>query len=1047
MNTEPTLKVLKASAGSGKTYALVREYLRLALGSKKTDYYRHILAITFTNAAATEMKERVLKRLSGFAGGVSHPDFDRSLFSSLVVDLKISEDELQERAALAFAHILHNYSLLGVCTIDSFTHRLIRSFARDLRLNPDFAVEINAGDFVEEVVDRCLELVGSEPQLSVYLERMVLGHFEEETSWNIRGQLAGFAKSLMQESSREPLKENEKLSLDDFSRIRKKFYSFNSIFEKKLEDRCNDALRIIDSAGLTNEDFNRGNVPNFFRKILDGKWEPPGLTISNQLSEGSFAKKSSSLESRRKLDAVFPELAKQIDEVASLLQSDERRKYELRKLILRGLYSVGLLNELQSIAQQLREEENLLLISDFQKLVSEIVVDNPAPFIYERLGERYNHILFDEFQDTSELQWANFLPLIENSLSKGKFNLLVGDAKQAIYRWRNGSVEQFINLPEIRADEARASLQPLLRASFRQEVLKENYRSATAIVEFNNTIYSTLKDGLRTFYAVYDDCFQVPQKEWQGLVRIDKSIGTRIEDRLPHTHRHILDRINDSIADGFVPGDVAILVRRKQQSTALAQFLVEQGLRVETEEGFLLRNSHAVNALLNFLRIINNPDDEASKVLLAQSLAQVFPARIHVGESLKNYASGIKKHFHFDLHSFLDEHFPESKNLLYDNRSVYDVVSKIISCLHLEVDSYVEFFLQHIHDQSTLHRKSLAQFLVWWNESSYRLFAVAASDPLAVKVMTIHKSKGLQFPVVIYPMFISKDPGTMMWVEAASVDDELKFGYVSYTPKEDTSLSPSEFEAENHRRELDDLNLMYVATTRPEKRLYIIHEKTKPEQVNELDAAMDQIFDDYNPQNESWQMGSREKNNAVSSNDRTTEFIRPSFSNRVLKVRYSALQTNNEVLIAHRHFGIVLHELIAHVKSVNHLEVVLSTISFAQHRLNEEEVGQMKSILHSIVHHQKISHWFQPGLNLKTEAELITADGRTLRPDRIVLFDNHVEVIDFKTGEPHEKHKEQVREYVQFLQEISERPCAGFLVYTYDVGDPETTGGPFIVDV
>jgi ATP-dependent exoDNAse (exonuclease V) beta subunit len=499
--------VYRSSAGSGKTFTLVKEYLKIIL--QDTDSFRNILAVTFTNKAAAEMKHRVLRYLEELA----NPPIPLSehLLAALINDTGLSETEIRFKAAGALKKILHHYSDFAIGTIDSFSHRIIRAFAHDFGLPVNFEVELDSDKLIETAVDLLLDKVGDDEPLTALLVNFLESKMEDDKSWAIDKTLVNFSRLLLDEESQQHLLKLRALSADDFKTIalflRKKIRDFG----KSVSDEASVARNVIREAGLGHQAFANGRygISWYFEQIASGRYDKiiPSSKISGMVSKDSWHSNKATSAEKSAIESIRPVLLETYEKLQSLIATSYPA-YTLYTLLETSIYPLAVLNSIDRIMQEFKKQNNIIHISEFNSRIASIVLFEPVPFIYERIGEKYHHVLIDEFQDTSALQWQNFVPLIENSLASGYFNLVVGDGKQAIYRWRNGDVEQFTALPALKGSNENPVIrdrEEALDRNFQEELLNRNFRSKQEIVSFNNDFFGFiigfLDESLAKVYA------------------------------------------------------------------------------------------------------------------------------------------------------------------------------------------------------------------------------------------------------------------------------------------------------------------------------------------------------------------------------------------------------------------------------------------------------------------------------------------------------------------------------------------------------------------
>ena len=507
--------VYKSSAGSGKTFALVKEYLTIVLPSPEK--FRHILAITFTNKAANEMKERIILSLKEIAGMNDNPNAKavKYIVPALSELSGLSPQTLAVNAEKVLNSILHDYSDFAICTIDSFVHRVIRSFAFDLHLPLNFDVEMDTDELISKVVDILISRVGTDDDLTRTLVNFTQSKTDDEKSWNIEYDLMEIAGYLIKENGQEYIEKLKSLNLVDFYEINKQILEVVRGFEEKIVDYAIHADEIIKSKGIPHDAFYHGKqgISVYFENLKNERFDKlnPNSYVKDTIEKEKWYSGNSSPQDKSEIDEIKPDLVEIYNKIAAFIEEHYPR-YVLLQEVRNNIYPLAVLNEIAKVLEEFKTENEIVLISEFNKRISKVVLNEPVPFIYERMGEKYQHFLIDEFQDTSVMQWQNLLPLIENSLAMDQFNMVVGDGKQAIYRWRGGEVEQFAGLPKIfknPGDNFMVQRQQALERNYSPKVLQHNFRSKKEIVEFNNDFFSCIAERLPEQYrSIYADVVQ-----------------------------------------------------------------------------------------------------------------------------------------------------------------------------------------------------------------------------------------------------------------------------------------------------------------------------------------------------------------------------------------------------------------------------------------------------------------------------------------------------------------------------------------------------------
>jgi len=1025
---------MKSSAGSGKTYALVKYFLKLALATPNSDAYTHLLAITFTNAAASEMKERVLERLHDFA----HADAlagKNDLFNEIRAELAINPMQLQERANRTRSHMLHNYSRLSISTIDSFVHRIIRSFAKDLRIHPDFGIQMDTESFLEQCVDACLNEIGQDTELTTYLEKFVMGNFEEEEDWNIRSAMLGISKQLIQENSNHLLRSLEHLSLEDYTKIRAFMQTQIQGLKGPITKEAAEINALLDKHGVQMSEFYNGGRGNFtyLQKCAEGTVEMPSSTVLKSVSNGWNRKGSenatiTSLEPR--LNAL----------VATLLKWFEEGKHlELKRIerILPQIYTTGLLSKLSQIARRLKDEENFLLISDFHAIISEIVQQSHAPFIYERVGERFQHILIDEFQDTSEMQWKNFIPLFENAIAQGNLTLVVGDGKQSIYRWRNGNVDQFVSLPVLH-EHAHEETKQAFANAYHEELLNVNRRSAKQVVTFNNELFTKLKPALAERALVYNNHEQQVSKAHEGYVRFslfeENDNELRKEQVLEETYQAIMQ----CREKGFNWSDIAILTRKgKSESTLISEYLLERSnhaIPLTTEDSFLLAHSKEVQLLMACMQYFGNRKEPFFEFSVFKAVHDLMFLNINYSESLGKYMQKIevekeKYVTKLNLPKFLSDHLPALLTLDQEFPHPFECLQELIRLFELPFDVYLEFLENQLLQLSHKQGMGFQELGNWWRENQTKLYIQSGQKENAVRILTVHKSKGLQYPCVIFPKFSSKSPQQNLWIQAPANPLHFEAGLVRYSPKSDLKDDMLAEEREEFgKMMLDETNLLYVATTRAEDALFLLVEAGSTSSA--LHKQLVDVLKKWG-QNE---FGSLEARPAAKeeAQARVLKRLEGTRKDRIqVKYRFREILKKEKEEREYVQTGTDFHECLAGVHRKTDLPTALE--KFLSTKTNWDELKKEK-ITQEITHFVLESPFqglFETSARVYTEQEIVAGPSLIMRPDRIHVFEDRVEIYDFKTGtaeDAQKKYGPQLQGYVRAVQEVFNLPTRAFVL-------------------
>lgn len=1058
---EKYFQVYKSSAGSGKTFTLVREYLTIAL--IKPNNFRHILAITFTNKAAGEMKERVVKYLKAIRD-IPLAEMDKGtqeMTGQLAESTGLEPDDLRERASLVLNNIIHYYSDFAISTIDSFVNRLVRSFAFDLNLPLEFEVELNADELLSAVVEKLLTRVGKNPSLTSILVSFIESRAEEEGSWKIERDLSKASLTLLQEDSNEFISKLRKLTPEDFRNILNKINEEISRFEDRMETLGGEALRLMEENSLSVGDFKHGTQGGagvFFRKIKNNQFDStvPGKSLKKSIEvDDSWLAGKADKTAADAIESLKGKFRQLYDEIQGYRDKHEK-KYRLFRLLRKYIYQVATLTSIEQVIDEFRKEDHIVHISEFNKRIASVVLEEPVPFIYERIGERYNHFLIDEFQDTSILQWQNLIPLLENGLSSGNMSLVVGDTKQAIYRFRSGEVEQFAKLPElVPGVKDFTDRQRVLVTNYKEENLDTNYRSNKEIVEFNNDFFTTLSRELdEESREYYKEVVQKTNKKKEGYVRLQFFDAKNIEEYHESTMDAVLAGIRELLERNYSLSDIAILFRGNDKASRTARHLLVNGIPVVSSESLLLASSPEVNFLVSWLKYLRNPDQGISMANILSYLSTAGKLEnIDLHELFSNSGSGVEEKGQ-DLLYYLEEKGFKLTRGLRRQSGLYDLAEEIIRVFGLDdkVDPYILFFMDTLLEQSSKGRGDLGEFLDWLDDHYDKLSVVVPENVDAVRVMTIHKAKGLEFPVVLLPFADSdtkKLTKDMLWTGISNKKLHPMVAGLLPAKKELKDAGYTEmYEQEKRKSTIDLLNLVYVAFTRPSERLYVY--SRKPTVKSNPLFSIPSMLKHYLTQKNAWdeakdlfEFGSGQDKAPARKDDRPDHeqgvsrinaMISNSWKGRLLLSYNSPAVWDAGKPSEIVSWGNLVHYILSKITDRTDTEWVLEEL-MSSGTVTDKEKEELDELLASIFENEEIAALFDNEWEVFTERELIGANGKSRRPDRILRKDGFVKIIDFKTGKRSPVHADQLMEYAGILKEAGYKVKDLFLLYLS--GQPE----------
>ncbi|NMH27643.1 UvrD-helicase domain-containing protein [Flavobacterium silvaticum] len=1032
-----SFSIYDASAGSGKTHTLVKEYLKIVLRSQKPDAYRNILAITFTNKAVHEMKTRIVDTLFEFTK--DNPSGKAlQMLADISFETGIPEAKLREKAKVVIRHLIHNYAAFDISTIDKFTHRVIRAFARDLNLPSTFEISLDTDNLLAEAVDSIIARAGEDPILTKLLIDFTLEKTDSDKSWDISREILDTGKLALNENHRKELLHFKDKPIEQFLEIKNRLFEAVKSLEQEASELANQALELMSANGIEQKSFYSSYIPKHFVKIASGQLIPHEGHL-RYLREEDGKRYSASVHPSQKaaIDTIGNEL------LALLIGINSIAVKQLFYLaFLRNITPLSLLNTITSELAKIQDEQNILSISEFNAIIHNEIQGQPAPFIYERLGERYRHFFIDEFQDTSEMQWQNLVPLIDNALAgqdeygtKGTL-MIVGDPKQSIYRWRGGKAEQFIALSKTE--------NPFSNKDKQNYSLETNWRSYSEVISFNNDFFKFLSN--RFEHVDYADLyrnksFQKSTHKTGGYVTISFLDEADEADEDPYAIA-TLKNIRQLQEKGFRFSEIAILTRKRQQGISLARHLNENNIPIISSETLQLEASSKVQFLLAFLKYLYNRKDVESKAKWLYRIGKLTNQKSKLPDFI---AAGLAFRDDISLGKWLGQlgiglQFDELRK-----KALYETVESIVSATLKETDAYVQYFLDIVLEREVQYQSGLGNFLDYWEQHGDRFSIPSPEGKDAVRIMTIHKSKGLEFPVVIFPYAeedFSRRPSDKVWVPS---NDELvglpRLLTDVSSKMNDLGQEASEIYLQKKQEEmLDIINVLYVALTRAEEQLYVISAMNftaKGELMqNNLSAFFIEFLTNlglFDRSRFSYGFGDDKKISAQKPQMAEPESIRQVASALDMEdikiARREALMWDSEQAKAIG-FGNTVHEILSQINTSEDLEIVLDTAEI-QGLITPLIRQQIKSIALEIVNHEDLSPFFSSGYSQYREQTIISRKGRTIKPDRIAIdASGNAYLLDYKTGAHNPKYEHQLSEYADALAEMGFSVVKKMLVYT-----------------
>ena len=1045
--------VINASAGSGKTYALVQNLLAICLKyPSQSDKIRNILALTFTNKAANEMKHRIIEWLKNF----KKEDFESNQdLINIQEKLKkegvnVSLKELHERSKNILDYVLHHYSTLNIGTIDKFNSRLVRSFSHELGLAQNFNLEINAEPFLMEAVDKMLEEIGDENNVSDAFMDYVNYSLDNNDRINLNKTLYDSAKEYVQDKHYFRLNENKDFDWEVYEQSKKNLReSIKNLKEDSIQI-AQDCLSLLKEKNLQPDDFSRasgGTIGKFFENVLNHFFNKDKFPFpADEEAVQENYRKGASSKSKNRQAEILEILDYLIDSrqkiISNYILSKKREK------ILQAILPLKVNKDIQDKLAEIEEENDLVLLSKFNVLIHENLREEPSSFIYEKVGTKFSHYFFDEFQDTSFIQWQNFLPLRDHAISQENMSFtLVGDPKQSIYRFRGGDSQLMLDI--INKKEKSQSFAEL-------ENLENNWRSARNIVDFNNELYQFMsnftQDEHRDIFG--NGSHQFSKSKINGRVRVNLIENATKSIYYEEVAAKMQEDIQSCLDNGFKFSDITILCRGNFDIFSFSQLLgnlkvnyhgEEVYIKTISESGLTLNLSATLLALTEFLRWEQNPKNFQFPVKMLYYLKVL--GRINVedfsAEMLEMLQLGNKS----EMENFIFEKYGidlKSKDLLQLN--LYNFIEHFLqefSVKGKETD-FLFNYLEMLFGYSQNAGSTLKDFLKFWDEEANSTTIQASENVDAVQIMTIHKAKGLEFPVVFLPMENeNKDGKFSNWL---NVDLENSLSSVNINGFEKAletyDSEMADFNQKNiYQNLIDRFCLQYVATTRAVEQLFFYIQKPN-KTSNHLEIY--EFFEPKIPKNELGEDVSSFDLYEVSEPDLKKQIPSKSSEFATMPIDFSPEKEKNpeaikiatpsksyQNRIEKVRIGIFTHEILAKINSARDVEKVLEAY-LLEGTITSEEKIEITDRIFNIINNEKYSKYFIENQLIINEKDIMISengDSKIYRPDRMIETENGTIIIDFKTGEEKEKHQQQLNEYKSVLEKLGKTVLETKIVY------------------
>lgn len=1048
----PDYKVINASAGSGKTYALVQNLLTICLKyPSQADKIRNILALTFTNKAANEMKHRIIDWLKKFSQDTYETNNDLINIQEKLKNegFNIPLKDLHERSKKMLDYVLHHYSTLNIGTIDKFNAKLVRSFAQELGLAQNFNLEINPEPFLIEAVDKMLEDIGDDNKISEAFMDFVNYTLDNNDRIDLNKTLYNSAKEYVQDKHYFQLNQNKDFDWEVYEITKK---NLRKIIKDLREDSvriAEEVMSLLKEKDLEVGDFFSGSngLAGFFEKFLNNKMPKLYLTQEEEDKRDENNCKGCSSKAKHKQSEILEILDYLRDHRKKII--DNHVEAEKKQKILNALLPLKVNKDIQDKLAEIEKENDLVLLSKFNIMIHENLREEPTAFIYEKIGTKFSHYFFDEFQDTSLLQWQNFLPLRDHAVSQEHMSFtLVGDPKQSIYRFRGGDSQLMLDI--INKKEKSPVFAKL-------ENLENNYRSAKNIVDFNNQLYQFMSEFTE---KEHQEIFgkgsqQTAKSDMEGRVRINLiENASKKSVFYDDATEKMRDDIESCLDNGYLFSDITILCRGNFDIFTFSQLLgnlkvnykgEEVYIKTISESGLTLNLSLTLLALTEFLKWEENPKNFQFVVKMLYYLKVL--GRIEMEDFSTEIMDILALKTKSEMEVLIAEKYAlklQSKDLLQLN--LYNFIEHFLHEFAVK-DKETDFlfnYLEMLYGYSQNAGSTLKEFLKYWNEEANSKTIQASENVDAVQIMTIHKSKGLEFPVVLLPMKNAAGSKKSSYWFGTSSQEQLNSVNVNFF---DTSLEIydteiADFNYENsYQEKIDQFCLQYVATTRAAEQLFFYIEKPN-KSANHLE-----IYDflaSKIPRDEKGEPASsfdlyevspeylKKKGEKKSTQFTTKEIHLTSEKDKYPNAIKIATPTKNyQNRVEKVRMGIFTHEILARINTAKDVEKVLESYLLEGTITNDEKL-QISARIFNIINNENYSKYFQENQVIINEKDIMISENGTssiYRPDRLIETEDGIIIIDFKTGDELEKHQLQLDEYQSVLEKLGKKVIESQIVY------------------
>lgn len=1051
------LRVYRASAGAGKTFALTMEFFKIVFNSPLE--YKNVLAVTFTNKATEEMKSRIVRELNKLAEGLKS-DYREELKRAL----RLSDEQVQARAEVLRTLILHDYGRLAVTTIDRFFQRVIKAFTRELGIFPGYNVELDSDYVLQRAVDQVMQRMNKDKELGAWITELMSDSVEDARSWSVKAKIAELGKELFGESYMLFDKDvQERFNDRDFLKVYKHFLQgIITRFEKRLEEYGRIGCGFLEERGLRVEDFKNGKrgVINHFYKLkeknLDSITDTTRKAIDNL---DAWITKKTEPAVRVRLEDAYTTLNTWLRESVEFYD-ENYRDYVSARLLSGNLYQLGILNDLYGEVRDYCDEKGLMLLSDTTRLLNTLIASNDTSFLFEKTGNFYKHVMIDEFQDTSTMQWANFRPLIINTLAEGGRAMLVGDVKQSIYRWRNGDWRLL----------AEGVERDFTAFGTDNIVLGHNWRSSREIVEFNNRFFVQAAGQLKALYdaecgednaysssiiEAYNKPEQLVSRPGDGYVEIRFGGEKQEEGSDADIMEEVVDIILDIVRRGGRLKDCVILVRNGREGAFVADYLIEYNKREGipfpvtfiSNDSLYVASSPYVELIINVLRYMVEPYDAVNRTVLLYNY-RTFVQGENTAEDDALFKAGG------GAESFLDTlgipFLREPERLA--SGSLFEITEEIIEAFGLknraEELPYLIAFQDILFDYERNNTNSLPVFLEWWEKEKDKKVLSTSEETDAVRILTIHKSKGLEFKSVIIP-FCAWDlddtrHGRRIWCHNREEGfRDLEYAPLNYSPKLADSHFREDYLEEHMKAYVDNLNLLYVALTRAEKELHVLPyapKVSKEGKPSDIGAFLYQVLEQlalpgWDGENLCLRIGEKKTIPvaATTSGNNTlnlSEYPIYNLNDRVsVRYKYEDYTDPESMETTAVDEGKMLHEIFRRIETVEDIDRAVGDM-YRSGLINGTDRESYREQVLGYLKNNIPSEWFDGKYKIINERDILFRGSGKARPDRVMTDGEKAIIVDYKFGRKEEKsYLRQVSFYCKTLKQMGYTDVSGYIWY------------------